>query len=88
MCNNTQKKKAAGAGKDFTLYFGVMLRFNFKCARRIGVSLLSEIRRIRTKEGRSVINRSKIQDKLRQERISSLSLGCGKTSKLTYRAIF
>ena len=32
MCNNTQKKKAAGAGKDFTLFFGVMLHFNFKCA--------------------------------------------------------
>ena len=31
MCNNTQKKKAAGAGKDFTLFFGVMLHFNFKC---------------------------------------------------------
>ena len=33
MCNNTQKKKAAGAGKDFTLFFGVMLHFNFKCAK-------------------------------------------------------
>ena len=33
MCNNTQKKKAAGAGKDFTLFFGVMLHFNFKCVR-------------------------------------------------------
>ena len=32
MCNNTQKKKAAGAGKDFTLFFGVILHFNFKCA--------------------------------------------------------
>ena len=32
MCNNTHKKKAAGAGKDFTLFFGVMLHFNFKCA--------------------------------------------------------
>ena len=32
MCNNTQKKKAAGAGKDFTLFFGVTLHFNFKCA--------------------------------------------------------
>ena len=32
MCYNTQKKKAAGAGKDFTLFFGVMLHFNFKCA--------------------------------------------------------
>ena len=31
MCSNTQKKKAAGAGKDFTLFFGVMLHFNFKC---------------------------------------------------------
>ena len=31
MCNNTQKKKAAGAGRDFTLFFGVMLHFNFKC---------------------------------------------------------
>ena len=31
MCNNTQKKKAAGAGKDFTLFFGVILHFNFKC---------------------------------------------------------
>ena len=31
MCNNTQKKKAAGTGKDFTLFFGVMLHFNFKC---------------------------------------------------------
>ena len=31
MCNNTQKKEAAGAGKDFTLFFGVMLHFNFKC---------------------------------------------------------
>ena len=31
MCNNTHKKKAAGAGKDFTLFFGVMLHFNFKC---------------------------------------------------------
>ena len=26
-----RKKKAAGAGKDFTLFFGVMLHFNFKC---------------------------------------------------------
>ena len=32
MCNTTQKKKAAGAGKDFTLFLGVMLHFNFKCA--------------------------------------------------------
>ena len=30
MCNNTEKK-AAGAGKDFTLFFGVMLHLNFKC---------------------------------------------------------
>ena len=36
MCNNTQKKKAAGAGKDFTLFFGVMLHFNFKCVSRFG----------------------------------------------------
>ena len=35
MCNNTQKKKAAGAGKDFTLFFGVMLHFNFKCVNMI-----------------------------------------------------
>ena len=34
MCNNTQKKKAAGAGKDFTLFFGVILHFNFKCANK------------------------------------------------------
>ena len=34
MCNNTQKKKAAGAGKYFTLFFGVMLHFNFKCVYR------------------------------------------------------
>ena len=35
MCNNTHKKKAAGAGKDFTLFFGVKLHFNFKCAVRM-----------------------------------------------------
>ena len=35
MCYNTQKKKAAGAGKDFTLFFGVMLHFNFKCASQL-----------------------------------------------------
>ena len=35
MCNNTQKKKAAGAGKDFTLFFGVMLHFNFKCVNKM-----------------------------------------------------
>ena len=35
MCNNTQKKKAAGAGKDFTLFFGVMLHFNFKCVNKV-----------------------------------------------------
>ena len=33
MCNNTQEKKAAGAGEDFTPFFGVMLHFNFKCVR-------------------------------------------------------
>ena len=37
MCNNTQKKKAAGAGKDFTLFFGVMLHFNFKCVRALEI---------------------------------------------------
>ena len=40
MCNNTQKKKAAGAGKDFTLFFGVMLHFNFKCVRMFAMSYL------------------------------------------------
>ena len=39
MCNNTQKKKAAGAGKDFTLFFGVMLHFNFKC---VGIRSLAK----------------------------------------------
>ena len=38
MCNNTHKKKAAGAGKDFTLFFGVMLHFNFKCVGGVGLN--------------------------------------------------
>ena len=31
MCKNTPPKKAAGAGKNFTLFFCVILHFNFKC---------------------------------------------------------
>ena len=31
MCKNTPQKKAAGAGKNFTLFFCVILHFNFKC---------------------------------------------------------
>ena len=46
MCNNTQKKKAAGAGKDFTLFFGVMLHFNFKCVAPVVQTLDSAIHRI------------------------------------------
>ena len=42
MCNNTQKKKAAGAGKDFTLFFGVMLHFNFKCVKTLSTGLHKE----------------------------------------------
>ena len=55
MCNNTQKKKAAGAGKDFTLFFGVMLHFNFKCVgeKRINLaSILERNRTLRTQEKR------------------------------------
>ena len=42
MCNNTQKKKAAGAGKDFTHFFGVMLHFNFKCVARWQILLIAQ----------------------------------------------
>ena len=35
MCKNTPPKKAAGAGKNFTLFFCVILHFNFKCAAMI-----------------------------------------------------
>ena len=45
MCNNTQKKKAAGAGKDFTLFFGVILHFNFKCVSLVTSCLCSKFHR-------------------------------------------
>ena len=57
MCNNTQKKKAAGAGKDFTLFFGVMLHFNFKCACTVLLHcpICAEIRTVDSQSGLRIL---------------------------------
>ena len=35
VCKNTPPKKAAGAGKKFTIFFCVILDFNSKCVRAV-----------------------------------------------------